>query len=488
MTQTKKPILKRILDSILKDTLVRTFITQQSHSWFFSIYFSDYVEYETAPFQHEMFALTERQDWHLLCLMAFRGSAKSTIMNTSYALWSILGTQQKKYVLILCQTRTQAKQYMMNIRGAVERDSLLKKDLGPFKEEGYEWGSSSLVFSKYDARVTVASSEQSIRGTRHNQHRPDLVIIDDAEDTQSVKTKEGRQKTYNWFKSEVIPAGGKRTRYIVIGNLLNEGCLVSRLISEINDGELDGIWRAYPLVDNDGNIAWPGKYPTMEDVEKERKRVGNEIIWQREYLLNLVPDSEQIIDPKWIKRYVEMPRVDSADYVCTLMAIDPAVTESDTADYTAIVFASVFGYGDDRKIYIHPRVINQRLSYFKSKNLVKQLANAQFKGQPIKIIVEGGGFQKALFQELEREGYWVEIMNTGGIDKQERLMIASGPTEGGQVYFPLRGTEDLERQIIRFGIEKYDDLADAYSMVIRGATEFRKPATFEIMTLYPTFA
>jgi len=120
--------------------------------------------------------------------------------------------------------------------------------------------------------------------------------------------------------------------------------------------------------------------------------------------------------------------------------------------------------------------------------LVKQLANAQFKGQPIKIIVEGGGFQKALFQELEREGYWVEIMNTGGIDKQERLMIASGPTEGGQVYFPLRGTEDLERQIIRFGIEKYDDLADAYSMVIRGATEFRKPATFEIMTLYPTFA
>ncbi|MCC6520578.1 hypothetical protein IT403_01145, partial [Candidatus Nomurabacteria bacterium] len=84
---------------------------------------------------------------------------------------------------------------------------MLKKDLGPFQEESDEWGSYSLVFNKSGARITVASTEQSIRGSRHNEHRPDLIICDDVEDVQSTKTREGRDKTYQWLYGEVIPAG-----------------------------------------------------------------------------------------------------------------------------------------------------------------------------------------------------------------------------------------------------------------------------------------
>ena len=71
---------------------------------------------------------------------------------------------------------------MVNLKRELEDNDLLKNDLGPFQEESDEWGSISLVFSNMNARITVASSEQSIRGMRHGQHRPDLIIGDDVED------------------------------------------------------------------------------------------------------------------------------------------------------------------------------------------------------------------------------------------------------------------------------------------------------------------
>jgi phage terminase large subunit-like protein len=108
--------------------------------------------------------MSEREDIKNLFIVAFRGSAKSTIFTTSYPVWAILGEQQKKFVLILCQTQAQAKQHMMNLRRELESNALLKSDLGPFQEENNEWGSSSLVFSRLGARITAVSTEQSVRG------------------------------------------------------------------------------------------------------------------------------------------------------------------------------------------------------------------------------------------------------------------------------------------------------------------------------------
>ena len=59
------------------------------------------MEYPFAPFHNEMFKLAEDQNIKVLVVMAFRGSAKSTILNLAYILWSILGVQQKKFVVII---------------------------------------------------------------------------------------------------------------------------------------------------------------------------------------------------------------------------------------------------------------------------------------------------------------------------------------------------------------------------------------------------
>ncbi|OHA18210.1 MAG: hypothetical protein A2664_01945 [Candidatus Taylorbacteria bacterium RIFCSPHIGHO2_01_FULL_46_22b] len=466
-----------IADRMFHDRRIRTAITRQSHFMFFHFYFAHYVKYQTADFQREMFALTEQQEIRNLFVVAFRGSAKSTIFTTSYPVWAILGEQQKKFVLILCQTQAQAKQHMMNLRRELENNSLLKNDLGPFQEENNEWGSSSLVFSNHDARITAVSSEQSIRGLRHNQYRPDLIIGDDLEDIASTKTREGRNKTYQWLTGEVVPAGDRNTRLVIVGNLLHEDSTLMRLREDIEKSRLTGVFKMYPLI-KDGVILWPGKYPEMKDVEEEKQKAANEYAWQREYLLNIVPSDEQVIHREWIRCYDVVPppirfRSGYSSHMEIRIGIDPAISKNDAADYTAMVPGLLYELEDGYRIYILPKIINRRMSFPETVEMCKTLDKSYSEdGNRPTFVIEDVAYQKALPQQLENEGLWnVKTTRPGNHDKRSRLALTGNLIKTGKILFPREGAEQLIQQLVHFTVERHDDLADAFANLVLSATE-----------------
>lgn len=290
MINQKAKSQNALRQKILSDKAVRRAVVRRSHRWFFSIFLSHYVEHETALFHQEMFRITEDKKCRLAVIMAFRGSGKSTIMNLSYSLWAILGVQQKKFILIISKTQNQAKTHFLNIRDELKMNTLLAKDLGPFEADDITWGVTSLVLPKMGARITVASREQAVRGVRFWQHRPDLIICDDLEDSASVQSKTDRDAMYAWFMSEVMPAGGAKTKIIVLGNLLGDDSLLMRLRSDILENRIDGVFKAYPLLDDGNQILWPGKYASMESIDKLKKNMPDEQIWKREYLLEYMPE------------------------------------------------------------------------------------------------------------------------------------------------------------------------------------------------------
>lgn len=462
---------------MIKDKKIRVAITKESHFYFFHFYFAHYVKYQTAPFQREIFELTQEEQNGNLFIVSFRGSGKSTILTTSYPIWSILGKQQKKFVMILCQTQTQAKQHMMNLRRELESNTLLKRDLGPFQEEG-EWGASSLVFPRLNARITVASSEQSIRGLRHNQHRPDLIICDDVEDLSSTKTREGRNKTYQWLTGEVIPAGDRNTRLVVVGNLLHEDSLLMRIKEAVEKEVLSGVFRQYPLISN-AQILWPGKYPTLDEVEEEKRRAGNEFAWQREYLLVIVPSEEQAIHRDWIRYYDELPerklidpRYSYRSHVEIRIGVDLAISQREAADYTAMVIGWLFEEKDGYKIYIL-RNINKKITFPETVDLCKTLHKSYKEdGLYPTFVIEDVAYQKALPQQLLNEGISdVKTTRPGNQDKRSRLVLTAHLIKSGKILFPRSGCEELINQIVNFGVEKHDDLADAFSTLVLNTVE-----------------
>ena len=460
--QTNNPI-----DAIAKDRVVRQTVARESHLMFFHLYFSHYVKYPIAEFQKDIFRITEDTSNKLACIVAFRGSAKSTIVTLSYSLWAILGIQQKKFVVIICQTQAQARQHMMNIRRELENNKLLKSDMGPFQEEtGGEWAMSSLVFTNTNARIMVVSVEQSIRGTRHFEHRPDLLILDDVEDMNSCKTMEGRNKTFDWFTREVIPLGDIGTRTIIVGNLLHDDSLMMRLRGKIEAKELRGLYKWYPLVDEDGHCLWPGKFETEEKIEELRQSVANELAWQQEYLLTIISDATRVD---------EIPKVDRYTYPIIATGVDLAISQKQTADYTAMVSAVVHGYGEELRIFILPNSINERLTFPGIIKTIEQL-HTRFKMTHRHVMyIENVQAQDYLVQRLKEKGLPVEGVNPGGNDKRTRIAFTSEAIRSGIIKFSRKGSELLIAQLAGFGLERHDDLADAFTTMVNKIIETRPP-------------
>ncbi len=249
---------EEILKQIQESPDFRRALTTKNFYWFFVTYFPHYITCSTADFQKEIFDLLQRENLLRVAITAFRGSAKSTIVTLAFAIWSMVGNPKKNYILLISQTQELAKQILTNIKQELTSNELLVRDFGPFTEDADEWRSNSLVIRQYNTRISAISQSESIRGLRHKQYRPDLIVIDDVEDLESVKTKESRDKVWDWLTGEVIPIGNTNTKIVIVGNLLHEDSLMMRLKQSMTSGQMVGIYKEYPLLDDKGEIAWKG--------------------------------------------------------------------------------------------------------------------------------------------------------------------------------------------------------------------------------------
>ncbi len=429
---------------------------------------SEYVKHPTADFHRELYAITEDESIKHAVIVAFRGSGKSTIITQSYPMWAILGVQKKKFVVILSQTQSQARNHLLNIKREFENNELLRKDFGPLEEEADEWGSTALILPKYKARIVTASTEQAIRGVRHGAYRPDLIIADDVEDMSSVKTIEGRNKTYEWFTGDILPLGDEDTKIITIGNLLHEDSLLMRLKDNIDNKSMAGVFKRYPLVNVNGESLWHGKYPDNKSILAKEKEIGNFRAWQREYLLLIVPDEGQIIDQKWINYYEELPEKDGEnEYINSYIGVDLAISKSNSADYTAIVVVHVYGYAiNDRRYFIDTHFVNERLGFFETCERINSYSRLfEVEYRPL-VLVENVAYQQSAVEVLISQGLEVEGLGVKG-DKHSRLVTASMLFEQGKVFFPnTKPINKMVNQLVHFGVEKHDDLVDALTLVL----------------------
>ena len=476
----KKSRSEKLFDRVLSDKPMRRVLVREKLEYFFPIYFHRYMQYETADFHKEIFEILEDELVRLAVIVAFRGSAKSTIITTAYVLWSILGVQQRKFIVICGQTDQKARQYLLNIKNELLHNDLLKIDLGPFEEERNSLGNATaLIIKKLNVKIMISSVEQSIRGMRHGEHRPDLIILDDIEDTNSVKTREGRDKVFNWLTSEIIPAGDKRTRIIAVGNLLHEDSVLKRLQMKIEIGDMErmhAVYREYPIIDEHSKPLWPGKYPTPESIQEERIKTMDDIAWYREYELKIISTAERVVHPEWIHHYDDLP---SGKPQTIAIGVDLAISEKQSADYTAMVIGYIYGYGKNLKIYIQSHPINERLTFPAQVDRIKALDAIHLqKCSRVKFYIEDVAYQKALIQILEQSKYDVEAAPTKGSDKAARLRLATPMMKDARVFFPHTGCEELIQQLIGFGKEKYDDLADAFAYLVVKTLENNKSGAF----------
>lgn len=157
-----------------------------------------------------------------------RGNAKSTTGTFGLPLWAA-AFRKRKFALIVSETRGQAESFLSFIKIELETNERLQQDFPELCGEGPVWRSDQII-TRNGVKIQAAGAGQKLRGLRHGNCRPDLVIVDDLENDESVESPDQRRKLENWFFKALMKIGQPDTVFIVVGTILHYDSLLSRLL------------------------------------------------------------------------------------------------------------------------------------------------------------------------------------------------------------------------------------------------------------------
>jgi predicted phage terminase large subunit-like protein len=454
---------------------------------FCHVYLAKGMSLRPAGFHEDMVAALGDPNCRMLEILGFRSSAKSFYGSLALPLWCALVYPEKyPFIVLVGDTFLQSSQTIANLKDQLDNNLVIKNDFGvvvgndpgEWTLEGPEWQKQSLTLSN-GVRIIARSRGQKIRGLRHRFTRPSLIVVDDPEVLDWVRTKENRDKSEQWLLSEVIPAMDVHKRKLVlIGNLLHEDCLLARMkdkMDKVLEYRLAGDYRGTDYEGLAKHSTWPALYPTAESIKKLAELVGPES-FSREYLLQIRPPQDQIIKPEDITYYDELPEsymddkglehiVNDAGF--TGHGIDCALSQKESADFMAMVDGKAFFFFEGRKegkLYVLPHPYNEHV---RLHDFIQHMKQVDSDGWTHLFYVEANNVGEAVVQEMERELLAVERF-TATRDKRIRLEVVAPYIRNGTVRFPRTGAEQLLQQIFGLGTEKHDDLCDAFVWLIWG--------------------
>ena len=467
------------LEGMLADNYYKAEFSKLSFFHFIQFYLSHRFELDPATFHEEMIDALDSVDElnKYLAIEGFRGSAKSTILE-AFAIWSMVNGKHN-FIVYVGSTTESAKMNLANIRDEIESNHDLKYDFGITNvlytdgddnknDIGEKWSEGQITIG--DCTIIAKSKLQRIRGVKFKKARIDLIIGDDIEDVKDADSAEKRKATRQWFFSEVLPATKQgvladNVKVVLIGNLVHRDCLLEHL----SRGKIVKTLK-FALLDDNGNITWPGLYPNMEAVEREKQKVLlageglGAVIWAREYLLKLVDEEDMILKLSDIQYYPD-------DWlqkqpVCAGVGVDFAISKKQTADYTAMVKAfDVKNDNGERRLLIGKGNIEKRMNF--EETIKKAIEINEIMPQGTKFYPEKVMYQEAAIEIMEKNGIsCVRMPST--TDKKSRISSACFYVKNGRVLFPKDGAEDVINNLVGFGIEEHDDLADAFANVVLG--------------------
>lgn len=278
------------------------------------------------------------------------------------------------------------------------------------------------------------------------------LIIDDPYATrQDAESDNTRSKVFEWYNSTFYSRRHNQdTGICLIMQRWREDDLVWQ-VQDLEEWEVVKI----PAISKEGESFWASRFDVAE-LEKIRSQ-----IW--DYFFQSQYQQEPFLDWWWdFKRdyfqyYEEIPK-DLQVY----SFLDPAISEKQEADYTAIV---TIGIDTNNRIYILD-IIQERMS---PTDIITAVFNVYQNWKPSYFGIETVQYQKMLALEIRKQ------MNLRGIffnlqevtpmwEKNARIRTLLQPRYGNaSIIHPKyhNKLQELELELLKFPNGKHDDIIDA---------------------------
>ena len=417
-----------------------------------------------------------------------RGNAKSTLVSLASVLWCQLYTL-KHYIIIISDTSTQADDFLTNIRSELEDNDLIINDFG--SQIGDIWTTNDLLTIN-DVRIQSLGAGKKIRGRRYKQWRPDLIVVDDLENDESVRSSDQRKKLFDWYTKAASKAGDERTDKIFIGTIIHYDSLLTKLLKNpiyksktykaVIEWSGSPLWNDWELIiTNLTNTKRIEDARQFFDDHREEMLKGTKVLWpeKEDYYSLMVQriadgpaafssekqnepltDEDRRFLPNWIQ-YFEDSEIEGKK-LYLVAAIDPSMGKAG-GDYSAIV---VLGMDSNSQIYVlaadmakrHPDVIaSDALALYSIYNFpILGVEDVQFQE-----------FFKDTLARLIRErklNLIIKGLHTHS-DKILRIESLQPDIKNGRIKF-RRSQGKLIEQLINFPSADHDDGPDALELAM----------------------
>jgi hypothetical protein len=229
-------------------------------------------------------------------LLAFRGSGKSTYSEEFTALVGCFDIYRN--ILLVGSSETRAAERLAAVSNEFKTNDKLIEAFGDQVSE--PWTQTKLVL-KNGHCIQAMGRDQDIRGIKHLDWRPDLVLVDDFEDKDNVQTPDGRRKTLRWFLAELLPACNPKRKIRVLGTPMDPESVLMQLIKIGWDNTVIPI--EYLDEQGERQPAWPARFP-MSWIDAEHRdytSLGEGDVWDREYMCDATSHASRVFRPEMIK-------------------------------------------------------------------------------------------------------------------------------------------------------------------------------------------
>jgi hypothetical protein len=318
--------------------------------------------------------------------LAFRGAAKSTIAEEYIAIDACY--RRFRNFIIIGESFTRASERLAAVKHELDYNEHLRTLSGDL--HGDTWNEDKIVLSN-GVVIQAFGRGMSLRGTKHDDARPDACLIDDIEDEESVNSPDGRDKTERWLMRTLLPALAPKAKVRMLANMLDPDCLAVRL-------RKTGVWtvREYPweYLTQEGarKATWPSRFPLehIDTVKNEYAAAGMLNEYQQEYMVEAVDPSAKTFKTEHIR--VEPT---ARTWHPTYAMYDPARTVGVKSAHTGKVVFSWVGtklivWEGDGQLWMPSEIIDDMFRTCDSYT-------------PIALGVEKTGLEEFIMQPLRTE-------------------------------------------------------------------------------------
>lgn len=329
-----------------KEQQARIKLGLKSYNDFVKIYFPLYADHDCADFQIKAANAILKNKNILAVLEWAREHAKSVHATIIIPMW-LIAHGELTGMILMGKNHDDACNLLSDIQAQLMKNELFAHDFG----EQYNFGSweDGDFTTKDGIRFLAVGRNQSPRGARKNEKRPNYAVCDDVDDDEIVNNPKRVEKIVNNIMGALYFALSiKGARLVIAGNRIHHNSILANIVGDTKRGgkKRQGVWHSKVVAiknmvtDTAGKIiggtpAW-SRYTLSQLVMKIEK--AGPVLAKQEFF------HETEIEGKIFKnehfRWVRLPRLQKMKVL--IGYFDPSFVNSATSDFKAIALWGLY--------------------------------------------------------------------------------------------------------------------------------------------------